>query len=206
MSCTDGADAQRREDDEGSGAGAAADGVRADSDWVEDEDEDENADEEDEDEEPVLENVEIRENQYGLGLFALKDFEVDDLVLRERPFVAIRHLPWVDVDERLENNSESSTMIREAVEALDAANAALYWSFTQTDLYGESKTPQGVFWTNMIELYKEVDEGEDNEGVSCMFEVTSRLNHSCSPSVEWRSRADIPSLDSVAVRSIKVWV
>jgi hypothetical protein len=182
VSCTDGADAQRREDDEGSGAGAAADGVRADSDWVEDEDED------------------------GLGLFALKDFEVDDLVLRERPFVAIRHLPWVDVDERLDNNSESSTMIREAVEALDAANAALYWSFTQTDLYGESKTPQGVFWTNMIELYKEVDEGEDNEGVSCMFEVTSRLNHSCSPSVEWRSRADIPSLDSVAVRSIKVWV
>ena len=74
MSCTDGADAQRREDDEGSGAGAAADGVRADSDWVEDEDEDEIADEEDEDEEPVLENVEIRENQYGLGLFALKDF------------------------------------------------------------------------------------------------------------------------------------
>ena len=63
---------------------------------------------------------------------------------------------------------------REAVEALDAANAALYWSFTQTDLYGESKTPQGVFWTNMIELYKEVDEGEDNEGVSCecmSFEV-----------------------------------
>ena len=37
---------------------------------------------------------------------------------------------------------ETHTHIREAVEALDAANAALYWSFTQTDLYGESKTPQ----------------------------------------------------------------
>lgn len=70
----DSADAQRREDEEGSGVGAPADGVGADGDWIEDEDEDENADEEDEDVEPVLENVEIRENQYGLGLFALKDF------------------------------------------------------------------------------------------------------------------------------------
>ena len=30
-----------------------------------------------------------------------------------------------------------------------------------------------------------------------MFEVTSRLNHACSPSVEWVAYADIPSLDSV---------
>jgi hypothetical protein len=70
----DSADVQRREEEEGSGAGTPTDGVGADSDWIEDADENADEEDEDEDEEPVLENVEIRENQYGLGLFALKDF------------------------------------------------------------------------------------------------------------------------------------
>jgi len=167
----------------GTGAGATDDG---------------NADdvEEDDDEEelvPMLEHVEIRDSQHGgLGLFALRDFAVGDVVLRERPYLAIKHLPWEDVAERLDHASESSQMIRAAVDDLDAENASLFWSFTQTDLYGDVKTPQGVFWTNMIELYKDVEEDEDSEGVSCMFEVTSRLNHACVPSVEWISYAVMP--------------
>jgi hypothetical protein len=171
--------------------------------WEEGEEAEE--EEEEEDYEPMLGCVEIRESRHGgLGLFALKDFEKGDLVIREIPFVAIKHLPWEDVEQRLDQQSESSQMIRSAVEALDADNAALYWKFTQTDLYGELKTPQGVFWTNMIELYKNVeDDEEDQDGTSCMFEVTSRMNHSCSPSVEWVSITEIPLLDSVAVRAIK---
>ena len=46
--------------------------------------------------------------------------DVDDLVLRERPFVAIKHLPWEDVEERLDHNSESSSMIRCGRAACDA--------------------------------------------------------------------------------------
>ena len=171
------------------------------------EDHDGEEDEEEEDMTPVLEYVEIRESsQGGFGLFALKDFEIGDLVIRERPFLNIRQLPWEDVDERIDDNSQSSSMIRNAVQELDPEMSALYWSFTQTSLYGDIKTPQGVFWTNMIELYQDSNEEEEEEEAkeeSCMFRVTSRLNHSCVPHVEWVSRVDIPSLDSVAVREIK---
>jgi hypothetical protein len=72
----------------------------------------------------VVRNVRICCGQKSLCSFLRRDArgahkhpadapaDVDDLVVRERPFVAIRHLPWVDVDERMDNNSESSTMIR----------------------------------------------------------------------------------------------
>ena len=169
------------------------------------EEEEGEVDEDSEEEEmvPVLEHVEIRESMHGgLGLFALKHFTTGDVVVRESPYLAIKHLPWEDVEARLDHASESSRMIREAVEGLDAQNAALFWSFTQTDLYGDLKTPQGVFWTNMIELYKDVAEDEDNEGVSCMFEVTSRLNHACVPSVEWISYA---VMTCVSVLSFEAW-
>ena len=120
---------------------------------------------------------------------------------------ALRELPWEDVEQRLDHDSESSQRIRRAAEELATDTSALFWSFTQTDLYGDVKTPQGVFWTNMIELYTEPNSSNADEqlydGVSCMFEITSRLNHSCSPSVEWVSYAAVPALESVAVRGIK---
>ena len=118
------------------------------------------------------------------------------------PPQALRELPWEDVEQRLDHDSESSQRIRLAAEELATDTSALFWSFTQTDLYGDLKTPQGVFWTNMIELYKDVAEDEDNEGVSCMFEVTSRLNHACVPSVEWISYA---VMTCVSVLSFEAW-
>ena len=73
------------------------------------------------------------------------------------PPQALRELPWEDVEQRLDHDSESSQRIRQAAEELATDTSALFWSFTQTDLYGDMKTPQGVFWTNMIELYTEPD-------------------------------------------------
>ena len=96
------------------------------------------------------------------------------------PPQALQELPWEDVEQRLDHDSESSQRIRLAAEELATDTSALFWSFTQTDLYGDVKTPQGVFWTNMIELYTEPDSSNADEqlydGVSCMFEITSRLN------------------------------
>ena len=48
---------------------------------------------------------------FSLSRSALKDFEKGDVVLRERPYVAIKHLPWEDVDERLDHSSESSQVL-----------------------------------------------------------------------------------------------
>ena len=63
-------------------------------------------------EESVFFFYEARHDARGAHKHPAAPADVDDLVLREKPFVAIRHLPWVDVDERLDNNSESSIMIR----------------------------------------------------------------------------------------------
>ena len=66
------------------------------------------------------------------------------------PPQALRELPWEDVEQRLDHDSESSQRIRLAAEELAPDTSALFWSFTQTDLYGDVKTPQGVFWTCLL--------------------------------------------------------
>jgi hypothetical protein len=59
-----------------------------------------------------MESTEVRKSSFGgLGLFSLKRFEVDDVILVESPLLAIRGLVWEDMEAALSNSSVSSKMI-----------------------------------------------------------------------------------------------
>ena len=58
-------------------------------------------------------NVEIRTSAVGgLGLFAIRNFEVGDVILVEQPLVMVPGLEWENMDSALIDESTSSTKIQ----------------------------------------------------------------------------------------------
>lgn len=105
---------------------------------------------------PSCYRIDVAEGK-GLGVFATRDIEPGELVLKEAPLLQLTY-PW------------DSDQIRLAVGGLSAAVSAEFWKLVDK---ASEKTAEGVFRCNFWEM----DVGEDG-GV---YADICRINHSCQP-------------------------
>ena len=126
----------------------------------------------------------------GLGVRALRAFTAGDVIFAERPLVR-----WFqDVNLSKEKNLVRLT---DSVARLSAASASAFFALTQDcELYGQKKTPLGIFLSN---AHPTVDGAADSSASllcsrpdtvsAAAYAHFSRFNHACNPNTShsWQS-------------------
>ena len=125
----------------------------------------------------------------GIGMIALKRFQVGDLIVRETPLInmpkKVFDNPQMDMIERWLDrkiNSLSSEGRREFYDLSDCRS-----------LDNGNKTTLGIFFTNCMTFL-------DDD--TALFPIMARVNHSCTPRAEFVTNRSKSNQDLIAVTDI----
>lgn len=128
--------------------------------------------------------IEVRGSQgKGLGVYALRDVEADDLVLREKPLVEFA------------DNGSRADPLDGLVNGLDPALRKAYRS-----LHGFTPLAKGVESLNRRVLYSNGFAIGDT--TTAILEMGSRFNHSCVPNTQFQWNAEKGMMEYRAGRKI----
>jgi len=124
----------------------------------------------------------------GLGAVATKDFEPGELVLAEKPVLAIR---------TMEGGDEWENELNRQFDQLSAEGQAEVWKLHDACLQKPEKSLNGILFTNCI--------GRDPQARfdAALFLQLSRFNHSCSPNLEQSWDEDAGQAHLIAAEPIK---
>ncbi|KAF9517805.1 hypothetical protein BS47DRAFT_1359331 [Hydnum rufescens UP504] len=128
----------------------------------------------------------------GMGVFALKSFEVGELVLTEAPLVIYPRDPG-DLD--------SDAMFDHLFASMNAADQKVVMAMANCK--GSDMSPfEGILKTNVLGISLPGGREGVPDGYAGLFPVMGRINHSCCPSVVLRFDWETFALEIRAVRPI----
>jgi len=136
----------------------------------------------------------------GIGVVAIRDIEVGDLIISEEPLLII---PWwvrATVNPRTPKITELEEILCQFLDELSEEKRRIFMSLSdcKVDENEEEKTELGIWRTNNFALGR--THSKSSNGI---FPTIARFNHSCIPSAEfgWNEKAGRQEIR--AIRNIK---
>jgi len=106
----------------------------------------------------------------GLGGFAVRDIQVGERILAERPLAKWRCGPHVSKDA-------AASGLAAIIDALPPTNQQDFFALSQCEQHGSTKSALGIWASNAYPT----DTGSETGMCSSVFTLACRLNHDCRP-------------------------
>nr|GAT56225.1 predicted protein [Mycena chlorophos] len=149
----------------------------------------------------------------GMALFATRDIKQGELVSDRRPLllssiktpVLCPSLAGVSDEKELDRvvHQAETEILESLVNRMRPENRAAYMRLANTDPESPPSSVRGIHDTNAVGIMELNQNGEAHSTHTCVCEVYSRLNHSCSPNTERRFHLPSFSFQIYAVRNIR---